>query len=1679
MAIGPFSTYAPPGVYTQTSTALVSNATAGGVRIPFFIGTGRELLSQTGYELIRGSSSSADTPIFNEDAASRWVSGGTPSAPTLSEQTGSYTSFQVRNRPIVDGSGSGLVTFSTAKVSVTVNGSPVAVTAVDGTNGIITLLVPPARSDVVSVNYYFHRKDTRAVDDVGSQVTAGVAVLVTPKPETYNFTTSNNVFKIYVNDSSTPSLITLGTGSSRYAADVAADINAAGISGLSATVTVNNQGLSQVSLASVGNLRVGDGTANGMLGFSVGTTTVRNRAFRVFNGPITDGSDGGLTTNDPSKVTVTLNGVSVIASVVDGKNRLVTLPYAPASGAVVSISYYYNSWQDTFDYLPNGNVTNVISVGIGPGRRDYVNGRDFVVQNVGTQSFIQWGTSFSVTAGVRTGAEYLDSSQIVGTLVDDRLYGVACERATDSATLSVSETVFLLPKVPTSGNGRDTPLGINLFQSVTNGRIDLPTDRPELVTVYVGRNFRDAYARPAVSVLAVDGASRSVTLKNPVPADYKVYATFWYNQIQDSNYTFSVVAPGPTGVGTYTVTSSLSGSGIYSATFGGKTGVSETLNWPGGYENDPGAFHDGSGTAVAETVNVSFDSALAPATHASITNAKSEPYDLYDYTSIFGDVVVDGNTVSVDLTSSFTASLIGAPVSTSLSFLTTDVVTLLVDGITIESVSLSACADLTDVAAAINVAIDASVAVHADGTATFFDSSPNNVASVVTFGSQECLRLVGRNDPTISNGEVSSIGAMTPTTAGMTNAAGIIGLTNGQTFFGAYNALNKPAEQISTKAGAFDFSGSTNLFTINVDGAEVSTALPTGASVSASDVVAAVNESYLSVASAADIAAYTNSTIDLANSLRTKYAAHRVATSYHDNADTTNVVSVGAASTLGDAIALLNAIKTAFNTHRTQSTVHQLTDTSNVTTSADATNLTTAVALAYELKKDFNNHLMEMGVHGHDDALNDVSTADASDQSSAEDLANDLKSAFNLHIVYTESHYSADTGDTVTAPDATNLSTVVNLANDLKTSFNDHRTSADIHVVNDTTNVVNTADASNLPTAIALLNDIKVKYNDHLEQVIGSYHVHGTDDTTNAVSVVYSGLIAYLGQGINAGKLVLRSRTNTPNSNVTIRATSTSLDVLGFVAGKNAIRVQPTAALLTSALCYSDSFSDLVRTSFVTVSGLGTYINITSLTAGSTSTISFSSTTNTAFLFDTNLGITPGVTGDIGENALSGFHVTSNNASGSSGMGIPGQTYTDGSTGLTFSLLPSSTGDYTNGGSFTLNVSPTFTANASVSTRSIPGVEVTVYNLVNTATGTTAVLTTYPKTGSEPSTGDVYYITYDYTKFPEGPAVFTDFKSVQQNYGPATPDYPISLAARLAFLNGSPIVGIKQVFKAPGSSQATPQSYVNAIDELKKPIGNVKPAVITCMTSDSGVIAYLSQHVAFMSTPRQEGERVAVVGTAVGTTPSGVQSLARGLNSELVWVVYPDSFVISTTDELGNTTDQLIDGTYAAAAIAATTCSPVYDVASPLTRRPIVGFKSLGRYLDPTEANQIAVAGVSVIEQVDAGLRVRHGLTSRPENVLTRTPSVTLTIQYVQQTLRSTLDPYIGQKFTGALIKTVEGSVLTAFNSLITAQIVNKLGNYSVTVDPNDPTVMRVDAAYVPVFPLEYIVVSLQVRVSL
>ena len=165
--------------------------------------------------------------------------------------------------------------------------------------------------------------------------------------------------------------------------------------------------------------------------------------------------------------------------------------------------------------------------------------------------------------------------------------------------------------------------------------------------------------------------------------------------------------------------------------------------------------------------------------------------------------------------------------------------------------------------------------------------------------------------------------------------------------------------------------------------------------------------------------------------------------------------------------------------------------------------------------------------------------------------------------------------------------------------------------------------------------------------------------------------------------------------------------------------------------------------------------------------------------------------------------------------------------------------------------------------------------------------------------------------------------------------------------------------------------------------------------------------------------------------------------------------------------------------LAGSVVSPNVDVATPWTRRRLVGPKQLGRVLDAVEQNQLAVAGVTVLEDKPPFIRVRHGLTTDMTNILTKTPTVRLIADHVQQQSRATLEQFIGLKFLAGVLSQVEGRLAKLMQTLIKQQIIAIYTGIRAQPDAEDPTVANVEAYYQPVFPLLYIVLTFHLRRSL
>jgi len=444
---------------------------------------------------------------------------------------------------------------------------------------------------------------------------------------------------------------------------------------------------------------------------------------------------------------------------------------------------------------------------------------------------------------------------------------------------------------------------------------------------------------------------------------------------------------------------------------------------------------------------------------------------------------------------------------------------------------------------------------------------------------------------------------------------------------------------------------------------------------------------------------------------------------------------------------------------------------------------------------------------------------------------------------------------------------------------------------------------------------------------------------------------------------------------------------------------------------------------------------------------------------------------------------TSSSGSGSGGdnTGYLNQTYKDSVTGFRVTVNEGVLVIYQSGDRLGYNIASDFITSTQTS-RAIPGTRVRVSNTEDIVVGDTGLVKTYNLSGNEPSIGDFYYVSFtEAVQFDSNglkkAKLYSQEKNVVTDTGPLSITNNLGLAAHLAFLNGSSILALLQIQKTVGADDAPDSRYIAGIDYFNEPMeGGTRPTLMQPVTTSSAVISYLRTSNSIQSGIRYANERFSYFGFPMNTTPTTAQTYARSMNNELMVGIYPDGAITTVTDELGNDVEYLVDGAYLAAAVAGRDTSPAFDVAEPLTRKPIVGFRRLFRRLDSVTAAQTANSGITLLEELAAGIEVKFALTTDISSVLTRTPSIIRIKQFIQRGSRSILQSYIGSKLLVQRKAEIEQTLKSYLSAAQQANIITAWTDVKAEVDPNDPTIINVTAYYSPVFPLLWIVITFNLR---
>jgi len=382
-----FGSYAPPGVYTSVVISGAGIPLFGNVRIPVVIGEGQEFFEQDNVELHRGSSSVADEQVVNEN---------------ISDQATDITNhLHCTYFPVVIGDGTGTVTDDPSKVQVVVDGIPATVIQLDGTTGDFYTqeLITPGQN--VEITYYFKRTDTLiSNEDESDQVPSFAAWQAYDTNQNYlpisvqlPGVTGSNVTVIVTDDTldSPPGTGVLDTQAIGGAGTDTITLDIAKVGGgkrtlhdfynlIQAGIPTNDAGyLTAQPPVLAGSPPVLSAMYPATYRLQGGYGPNTNKVFKVQHVPIVDGSNGGVVTTDPTKVKALVNGSKATVSAVDGQHGLVTLANGVVAGSTLTLTYYTNTYQNTYDLLPASSVSSIVEVGLGPNRADFIEDTDYVL----------------------------------------------------------------------------------------------------------------------------------------------------------------------------------------------------------------------------------------------------------------------------------------------------------------------------------------------------------------------------------------------------------------------------------------------------------------------------------------------------------------------------------------------------------------------------------------------------------------------------------------------------------------------------------------------------------------------------------------------------------------------------------------------------------------------------------------------------------------------------------------------------------------------------------------------------------------------------------------------------------------------------------------------------------------------------------------------------------------------------------------------------------------------------------------------------------------------------------------------------------------------------------------------------------------------------------------------------
>lgn len=335
---------------------------------------------------------------------------------------------------------------------------------------------------------------------------------------------------------------------------------------------------------------------------------------------------------------------------------------------------------------------------------------------------------------------------------------------------------------------------------------------------------------------------------------------------------------------------------------------------------------------------------------------------------------------------------------------------------------------------------------------------------------------------------------------------------------------------------------------------------------------------------------------------------------------------------------------------------------------------------------------------------------------------------------------------------------------------------------------------------------------------------------------------------------------------------------------------------------------------------------------------------------------------------------------------------------------------------------------------------------------------------------------------------FTDFSSFQDVYGPplnattGAVSSPLSLAAQFAIQNGA-----NQIYALALSGTGTlAQQFAGAYATLSgiNTDANLIVPLWEGVTDPGALAGMLATLNAALTTDANDGVlRMGLVGLSKSFSQSttATASLATNLAASRIVLAWPNQ--LSLYNGVTNST-VTIGGYYLAAAYAGLLSAQTPQ--TPLTAKVPLGFSGLPASvligMTTTVKNTLSSSGISVTEPArQGGLRVRHGLTTNyVGGQLTREISLVRQSDALYDLVQTTLDAaqLIGQPIIATTALSVKAIVSGALETAVASNLIIGYTGLAVREQAppgGDPTVIEVQFAYQPAYPLNYVLVNFTV----